>query len=163
MMRRIPRWIIVAAAIVLACTGLIWWYNNLCSGEIDISESVPTQEMLLHIIEHADELAAREDLFSKSTDRNGHAIFSYTANAAYEAAYLWLIDTPDAYEIYGEYARRSNPDFFFLSTPWSELDITFTVAAPGILLVVNDYDAPSVSDAPLREMMSAIESIIGTP
>lgn len=162
-MRQIPKWLVIVVVIVLACVGVKLWYDNLCSGDIDISGSAPSKEMLLHIIEHADELAAREDLFTHGTHVSGHTYIAYTGNSDLEDSFLWLIDGPDAYGTYGHYYRRQDPNFFYFPTPWSELNVLFSACAPGILLVVNDHDAPAISDAPLREMMSAIESVIGTP
>lgn len=74
MMKR--TWLILAV-VVLACVGMKLWYDHLCYGEIDISDSAPSKEMLLHIIEHADELAAREDLFTCSTHVAGHTYIDY--------------------------------------------------------------------------------------
>ena len=66
--RKFPRWIVVLTVGVLVCAVVKVWYDRLCHGEIDISASAPSKEMLLHIIEHADELAAREDWFDVSTN-----------------------------------------------------------------------------------------------
>ena len=162
-MWKIPRWLVITALIVLICTGAKLWYDRLCYGEIDISDSAPSQEMLLYILEHADELAAREDLFECDTYVEGRIIITYTGNPDLENSYLWLIDSSDSYGTYGYYRRSRDPNYFYLATPWSELEISFSACAPGILLVINDYGAPAISDAPLREMMAAIESIIGTP
>jgi len=161
--RKFPRWIIVLAVIVLVCAGVKVWYDRLCYGEIDISDSAPSKEMLLHILEHADELAAREDLFSHGTHVAGHTYIAYIGNPDLENSYIWLNDSSDAYGTYAYYRRYRDPNFFNFLTPWSDLEISFSACAPGILLVINDYDAPVVSDAPLREMMSAIESVIGRP
>lgn len=155
-------WLILAA-IVLACVGIKLWYDHLCYGEIDISDSAPSKAMLLHIIEHVDELAAREDLFTRGTYGPGFPVIYFTGNPEVESSFLWLNDGQDLCETYGHYYRWRDPSFFYIPTPWSELQLSFYACAPGIMLVITDYGAPAVSDAPLREMMSAIESVIGTP
>ncbi|MBQ3157774.1 MAG: hypothetical protein IJB81_12815 [Clostridia bacterium] len=172
MMRRMPRWLVIAAVIVLACVGVKFWYDRLCSGDIDISDSAPSKEMLLHIIEHVDELAAQEELFSVTVDR-GITTVTYTGNPDYHGAYFCyeedshtLLSAPNCeYHTSGQYHRSNHSDFWDVVTPASKINLVFSayVVPPSCMLVLHQFDAPAVSDAPLREMMSAIESVIGTP
>ena len=140
--------------------------------QIDISDSALSKEMLLHIIEHVDELAAREDLFSVTTDR-GITTVTYIGNPdfgwsyfCYEEDSLAILSEPDCqYFASGEYWRSDHSDFWDIVTPASEINLDFSAydIPPSCMLVLNQFDAPAVSAAPLREMMAAIESVIGTP
>ena len=171
-MRRIPRWLVITALIVLICTGAKLWYDRLCYGEIDISDSAPSQEMLLYILEHADELAAREDLFE--VDVQGDDIFvSYIGNPAYEYANIrYFPNAADALaapssslRVSAHYYRNNYSDFWDIVLPWSPLNLNFLIEEERsyVWLNIQDAGAPAISDAPLREMMAAIESVIGTP
>lgn len=171
-MRRIPKWLIILGVVVLVCTGVKLWYDRLCSGIIDISDSAPSKEMLLHIIDHVDALAAREDLFSVTTDR-GITTVTYTGNPdlrrsyfCYEEGSREQLAKPDCkYYTSGEYWRSDHSDFWDIVTPASEINLEFTVFdhPPSCMLMLYQFDAPAISDAPLREMMEAIESVIGAP
>lgn len=160
-MRRIPKWLIVLTAIVLVCVGVKMWYDRLCYGEIDISGSAPSKEMLLHIAANAKDLLSDERFNGEMNDDGSIDIIRFTDIDA--LAYLQFSGSPDYYYAAGKYARNDEPNLFFLRTPWSAVDLYFTISAPGMLLVVNQYDSNSISDAPLREMMDAIISVIGTP
>lgn len=172
MMRKLPKWLIILVIMVLTCVGVKLWYDQLCSGDIDISHSAPSKEMLLHIIEHVDELAAREDLFSVTTDR-GITTVTYIGNPDFGWSYFCyeedshtILSAPDCqYYTSGKYWRSDHSEFWDIVTPASEINLEFTVYddPPSCMLMLNQFDAPAVSDAPLREMMSAIESVIGTP
>ena len=172
MMRKLPKWLIILLVMMLACVGLKVGYDHLCSGDIDISHSAPSKEMLLHIIEHVDELAAREDLFSVTTDR-GITTVTYIGNPDFGWSYFCyeedshtILSAPDCqYYTSGKYWRSDHSEFWDIVTPASEINLEFTVYydPPSCMLMLNQFDAPAVSDAPLREMMSAIESVIGTP
>lgn len=159
--RKFPRWIVIAVIAVLVCAGTLLAYDRLSVGEIDVSSSAPNEAMLLHIIEHAEELLTDERFTASMSEDGSIEHIKFTDTDA--LAYIQFIHTPREYAAFCRYSRRAEPDFFLLCTPWSPVDLYFTFGAPGILLVVNAYDAPAISDAPLREMMSAIESVIGTP
>lgn len=173
MMRRIPKWLVIVAVIVLACVGVKLWYDNLCSGDIDISGSAPSKEMLLHIIEHVDELAAREDLFALSTNEYGDTTIRHIDDEdATTDAFMMFGDnsaaalrtgTEEIISCSGSYARMNHSDFVDFPTPWSRIQSSFQVCTDSIFFSVVDSDAVDTSDAPLREMMDAIVSVIGTP
>lgn len=171
--RKFPRWVIVLVVIVLVCAGVKVWYDRLCYGEIDISDSAPSKEMLLHILEHADELAAQPDLFEVDTDE-ARTIVDYIGNPSYEYATVTyfedaanaLANHTDTLDVSACYYRDNYSDYWDIVLPWSTLNISINVTQfPGYYayLYIHDSDAETISDAPLREMMSAIESIIGTP
>ena len=160
-MRKIPKWLIVLAAVVLVCAGAKLWYDRLCYGEIDISDSAPSKEMLLHIAANAKDLLSDRRFNGEMNDDGSIDIIKFTDTDA--LAYLQFSNAPDYYYAAGKYVRNAEPNLFFLRTPWSAVDLYFTISAPGMLLVVNQYDSHSISAAPLREMMDAIVSVIGTP
>ncbi len=172
--RKFPRWIIVLAVIVLVCAGVKVWYDRLCYGEIDISDSAPSKEMLLHILEHADELAAREDLFSVTVNDANYTTIRYIGNPDLEEAlFSFFPSVADRLRkestmltVSSYYWRNNLSDFWDIVTPGSQLNLEFHIyeqVMVDFLFAVSDYDASAISDAPLREMMSAIESVIGTP
>ena len=171
--RKFPRWIVVLTVGVLVCAGVKVWYDRLCHGEIDISASAPSKEMLLHIIEHADELAAREDLFDVSTNEYGHTTINYLGNENFlYANFMYspesMQDIANSYTtefVTGRYHRYEHSDFWDIVTPWSECHMTFAIAPQPVsyFLLLEVENVTEISDAPLREMMSAIESVIGTP
>ena len=170
--RKFPRWIIIAAVLVLACVGVKVWYDRLCYGEIDISDSAPSKEMLLHILEHADELAARPDLFEAEIRDDG-ILIEYIGNPDYEFANIRyfpnaaaaLADPSSSLRVRAYYHRNNYSDFWDIVLPWSTLNLNFSIeeGLSYAWLNIQDAGAPAVSDSPLREMMSAIESVIGTP
>ena len=170
--RKFPRWIIIAAVLVLACMGVKVWYDRLCYGEIDISDSAPGKEMLLHIIEHADELAARPDLFEVEIRDDG-TLIEYIGNPDYEFANIHyfpsaadaLADPASTLRVSAYYYRNNYSDFWDIVLPWSTLNLSFLIEEElsYAWLNIQDAGAPAISDAPLREMISAIESVIGTP
>lgn len=172
MMRRMPRWLVIVAVIVLACVGVKVWYDGLCSGDIDISDSAPSKEMLLHIIEHVEELAAQPDLFEVDI-RNDDILIEYIGNPDYEFANIRfypnaadrLADPASSLSVSAYYYRNNYSDFWDIILPWSPLNLNFTIVEnlSFAWLNIQDDDAPAVSDAPLREMMEAIESVIGVP
>lgn len=173
MMRRIHKWLVIVVVIVLACVGVKLWYDNLCSGKIDISGSAPSKEMLLHIIEHVDELAAREDLFAVSTNEYGDTTIRHIdAENATTDAFMMFGDnsatalrtgTEEIISCNGNYTRMSHSDFVDFPTPWSRIQSSFLICTDSVFFAVVDSNAADTSDAPLRDMMSAIESVIGTP
>ena len=161
--RRLPPWMIglLIFTIVFAITA---WWNSTSHGIIDISESIPSEAMMLHIGNHMDELLSREDLFTPLTGSDGILDgIRYIGNDSIEIACLYLDDENDNYEYIAHYNRQPDPDFFHIRHPWSGVGNYFIITADGIALTISDYDAKSPSDAPLREMMSVIESVIGTP
>ena len=172
-MRRLPKWLIILAVVVLVCTGVKLWYDRLSFGEIDISNSAPSKEMLLHILEHTEELAARPELFE--VDIMGDDILvSYIGNPAYEYANIRyfpdaaavLADPTSSLNVSAHYFRNNYSDFWDIVLPWSSLNLNFLIEErPGsyVWLNIQDDGAPAVSDAPLREMLHAITSVIGTP
>ena len=170
--RKFPRWSIVLAVIVLVCAGVKVWYDRLCYGEIDISDSAPSKEMLLHILEHADELAARPDLFEAEIRDDG-ILIEYIGNPDYEFANIRyfpnaaaaLADPSSSLRVRAYYHRNNYSDFWDIVLPWSTLNLNFSIeeGLSYAWLNIQDAGAPAVSDSPLREMMSAIESVIGTP
>lgn len=172
MMRRIPKWLVIMAVIVLACVGVKLWYDNLCSGNIDISGSAPSKEMLLHIIEHVDELAAHPDLFEVDI-RDDDILIEYIGNPDYEFANIRffpnaadrLADPASSLRVSAYYYRNNYSVFWDIILPWSPLNLNFIIEEnlSYAWLNIQDDDAPAISDAPLREMMSAIVSVIGTP
>ena len=172
-MRKIPKWLVISAAVVLVCTGVKLWYDRLCSGEIDIADSAPSKEMLLYIIEHVDELAAKPDLFEVEIRDNDTIFVDYIGNPSYEFAnILYFPDAADALadpasslRVSAYYYRNNYSDFWDIVLPWSPLNLTFLIEEElsYAWLNIQDAGAPAISDAPLREMMSAIESVIGTP
>ena len=175
MMRRIPKWLVIVAVIVLACVGVKLWYDNLCSGDIDISGSAPSKEMLLHIIKHVDELAAREDLFTLFDYNDGAKTLWYGDNyiCFTEDAEAYLSNPSAKLSISGRYWRQSHVSsslYFYAPDSWispsTPLHVQFSIADEQfntLVLYVRAEDVSEVSDAPLREMMDAIVSVIGTP
>ena len=173
MMRRTPKWLIVLIVVVLVCTGAKLWYDRLCYGEIDISGSAPSKEMLLHIIEHVDELAARPDLFEVEIRDDDTIFVDYIGNPSYEFAnILYFPDAADALadpasslRVSAHYYRNNYSDFWDIVLPWSPLNLNFIIEEnlSYAWLNIQDAGAPAISDAPLREMMEAIESVIGAP
>ena len=173
MMRRIPKWLVIVVVVVLACVGVKVWYDRLSFGDIDISDCAPSKEMLLHILEHSEELAAWPDLFE--VDIMGDDILvSYIGNPAYEYANIRyfpeaaavLADPASSLNVSAHYYRNNYSNFWDIVLPWSSLNLNFLIEErPGSYawLNIQDDGAPAVSDAPLREMMAAIESVIGTP
>lgn len=172
-MQKAPKWLLILAVITVVCTGVKLWYDNLCSGKVDISDSAPSKEMLLHIIEHADELAAREDLFSVSTNEYGdttirHIDYENMTTDAYmmfgeNSAEALRTGSEDIQSASGSYTRMNHSDFCDMPTPWSRIQSRFLICTESIFFAVVDTNAVDTSDAPLRRMMSAIESVIGTP
>ena len=164
-------WLILAA-IVLVCVGVKMWYDRLCYGEIDISASAPSKEMLLHILEHADELAAQPDLFEVDI-RDDDILIGYIGNPDYEFANIRyfpnaadkMADPASSLRVSAHYYRNNYSDFWDIVLPWSPLNLNFIIEEnlSYAWLNIQDDDAPAISDAPLREMMSAIVSVIGTP
>ena len=65
----------------------------------------------------------------------------------------------------GRYQRYEQSDFWDIVTPWSECHMTFAIAPQPVsyFLLLEVENVTEISDAPLREMMSAIERVIGTP
>lgn len=171
--RQFPRWIVITAVIVLICAGVKVWYDRLCYGEIDISDIAPSKEMLLHILEHVDELAARPDLFEVEIRDDDTTLVYYIGNPSYEYAnILYFPDAADALadpasslRVSAHYYRNNYSDFWDIVLPWSTLNLNFSIEEElsYAWLIIQDAGAPAISDAPLREMMSAIESVIGTP
>lgn len=171
-MRKIPKWLIIMAVIVLFCTGVKLWYDRLCYGEIDISDSAPSKEMLLHIIEHVDELAARPDLFEVDI-RDDDILIGYIGNPDYEFANIRffpnaadrLANPASSLRVSAHYYRNNYSDFWDIVLPWSPLNLNFIIEEnlSYAWLNIQDAGASAISDAPLREMMSAIQSVIGTP
>ena len=172
MMRRIPKWLVIMVVIVLACVGVKLWYDRLSFGDIDISDCAPNKEMLLHILEHADELAARPDLFEVDI-MDDDILVSYIGNPAYEYANIRyfpnaadaLADPASSLRVSAHYYRNNYSDFWDIVLPWSPLNLNFIIEEnlSYAWLNIQDAGASAISDAPLREMMSAIESVIGTP
>ena len=172
-MRRIPKWVVALVAVALIFTGVKLWYDDLCEGTIDISDSAPSKEMLLHIIEHVDELAAREDLFHVSTNEYGdttirHIDYEDMTTDAYmmfgeNSAEALRTGTEEIISCSGSYTRMNHSDFIDFPTPFSRIQSSFLICTDSVLFTVVDSNAADTSDAPLREMMSAIESVIGTP
>lgn len=160
-MRKMPKWLVVLAVIVLVCAGVKVWYDRLCYGEIDISGSAPSKEMLLHIAANAKALVSDERFKGELNDDGSVDSIRFIDTDA--LAYLQFTAAPDYFYASGKYARNAEPDIFLLRLPWSTVDLYFTISCPGMLLVVNQYDTKHISDAPLREMMAAIESVIGAP
>lgn len=160
-MQRIPKWLVITVVVVLVCAGAKLWYDRLCHGEINISSSAPGKEMLLHIAANAKDLLSDERFKGELKDDGSVDFIKFTDTDA--LAYLQFSDAPNYYYAAGKYARNAEPNFFLLRMPWSTVDLYFTISAPGMLLVVNQYDCKNISDAPLREMMDAIVSVIGTP
>lgn len=165
-------WIILAV-IVFACVGAKVWYDRLCYGEIDISDSAPSKEMLLHILEHVDELAARPDLFEVDIRDDDTIFVDYIGNPSYEYASILyfpdaavaLADPASSLRVSAYYYRNNYSDFWDIVLPWSPLNLSFLIeeGLSYAWLNIQDEGASAISDAPLREMMSAIESVIGTP
>lgn len=165
-------WIILAV-IMLAYVGAKVWYDRLCYGEIDISDSAPSKEMLLHIIEHVDELAARPDLFEVDIRDDDTIFVDYIGNPSYEYASILyfpdaavaLADPASSLRVSAYYYRNNYSDFWDIVLPWSPLNLSFLIeeGLSYAWLNIQDEGASAISDAPLREMMSAIESVIGTP
>ena len=174
-MRKIPKWLVIMVVIVVACVGAKLWYDHLCYGEIDISDSAPSKEMLLHIIEHVDELAAREDLFTLFDYNDGAKTLWYGDNyiCFTEDAEAYLSNPSAKLSISGRYWRQSHVSsslYFYAPDSWispsTPLHVQFTIADEQfntLILYVRAEDVSEVSDAPLREMMDAIVSVIGTP
>lgn len=171
-MRRTPKWLIVLVAVALVCTGVKLWYDRLCYGEIDISDCAPSKEMLLHILEHADELAACSDLFEVDI-RDDDILIEYIGNPDYEFANIRyfpgaadrLAEPASSLRVSAHYHRNHYSDFWDIVLPWSPLNLNFIIEEnlSYAWLNIQDAGAPAISDTPLREMLSAIESVIGTP
>lgn len=129
--------------------------------------------MLLHIIEHVDELAAQEDLFAVSTNEYGHTSIDYLGNEDFlYANFIYspesAQDIADSYTtefVTGSYQRYEHSDFWNIATPWSDCHMTFAIAPQPVsyFLLLQVTNVTDISDALLREMMSAIESVIGAP
>ena len=161
--RKSPRWMIILLIFTIVFAITAWW-NSTSYGIIDISESIPSEAMMLHIGNHIDELLSREDLFTPLTGPDGILDgIRYIGSDSIEIACLYLDDENDNYEYIAHYKRQPDPDFFHIRHPWSGVGNHFIITADGIALAISDYDTESPSDAPLREMMSAVESVIGTP
>ena len=169
--RKVIGWIVVLTAVVLICAGTKVWYDRLCSGKIDISDSAPDKEMLLHIIEHVDELAAREDLFAVSTNEYGDTTIRHigrerTTTDAYimfgeNSAEALRTNQEEILTASGSYTRMNHSDFIDFPTPWSRIQAHFVIGTKSVFFAVQDTDAADTSDAPLREMMDAVISVIG--
>ena len=98
----------------------------------------------------------------------------YIGNPDYEFANILylpdaattLADPASSLKNSAHYYRNNYSDFWDIVLPWSQLNLSILIEEqPGcyVWLNIQDFDAPAVSDAPLREMMAAIESVIGTP
>lgn len=172
-MRKFPKWLMILLALVLVSVGLKVWHDHLSFGDVDISGSAPSKEMLLHILEHADELAARPELFKVDSLDDG-ILVNYIGNPSYEYANIRyfsdaadaLADSASSLKISAHYYRNNYSDFWDVVLPWSQLNLNILIEEQPnsyVWLNIQDFDAPAVSDASLREMMAAIESVIGTP
>lgn len=170
--RTLPRWLLITLLIAAICFGIGLWYDQLCYGEIDTSDSAPTLEMLCHIAEHADELAARDDLFDATVNDNGDTQIDYVGDAG--QTYCSIFFTPEAsarlrngadefIAVRNAYYREDHSVFWDIVTPWSPLNVSFHFLTKTMSLYVHVSDAPDTSDTPLREMMAIIVDIIGTP
>ena len=95
--RRLPRWIIVLLIFTIVFAITAWW-NSTSHGIIDISESIPSEAMMLHIGNHIDELLSREDLFTPLTGPDGILDgIRYIGSNNIEIACLYLDDENDNY------------------------------------------------------------------
>ena len=171
--RKVIGWIILLVAVVLVCVGGKMWYDRLCGGTFRMADSMPDTAMLLHILDHRNELAARNDLFR--VDRDGETtIVHYVGNPAYEYANIHyysgaadaLTDPAATLEGTARYYRSNLSDFWDIVLPWSTLNLNILISQqPGAYAILNiqDLDAPAVSDAALREMLDAVVSVIGAP
>lgn len=170
--RTLPRWLLIAILIAAICFGIGVWYDQLCYGEIDTSDSAPSLEMMCHIAEHADKLAAREDLFDVTVNDYGDTSIYYVGDAG--QTYCSIFFTPEASErlrnrtdefiaVSNTYYREDHSVFWDIVTPWSPLNVSFHFLTKTMSLYVHVSDASDTSDAPLREMMAIIEDVIGTP
>ena len=158
---------------MLVCVGVKVWYDRLCYGKIDISDCAPSKEMLLHILQHTDELAAHSELFGVEVREDDTVFVNYIGNPDYE--YANILYNPDAgsalaepsasLRVSGHYYRSNYSDFWDVVLPWSPLNLNFLIeeSRSYAWLNIQDADAPAISAAPLQEMMDAIISVIGTP
>ena len=168
-----PKWLIILLVVVLICAGMKVWYDHLCSGGIDVSGSAPSKEMLLHIIEHVDELAAYPELFEVEVRDDDTVLVDYIGNPDYEYAnILYFPDAADrlahpasSLKVSAHYYRSNYSDFWDVVLPWSTLHLNFSIVEnlSYAWMNIQDAGATAISDAPLREMMDAIVSVIGTP
>lgn len=129
-------------------------------------------DMLLHIVEHADELAAREDLFDVTVNDNGDTMLYYVGDAGRtycsiffspETAGYLRSGTEEFLAVRSAYYRDDLSGFWDIAAPWSQLNVSFEFLTNTMSFFVSVSDAPDTSDAPLRNMMSVIENVIGTP
>jgi len=174
-MKRLPRRLIILLIIVPLCIAIALLVNHLVQGDIDLSASTPSEATMLHIAAHTEELLAHEDLFVITPNYYGCRQISYIGNPDIDIACLFVpnpvatendIDPSffqHSYSVDARYSHDRDPNFFYWRTPWSRLRVWINVSAPGIWLYIDDFDASEVSDAALREMLTAIENIIGTP
>lgn len=168
--RKFPRWLLITIVAAAVCFAIGLWYDQLCYGEIDISESGPSLEMMCHIAEHVDELAKREDLFDVTVNDSetllyyaGDQVDYFTIIVSSDTAERLRNGTDDFLIAKGAYWREDHSDFWDIVTPWSSISKSFDFLTKTMSLNVHESPAPDTSDAPLREAMSIIESIIGTP
>lgn len=174
-MKKLPRWLIYLLIIIPLCIALALLVDHMVRGDIDVSDSAPSEAMMRHIAAHTEELLAHEELFMITPTFYDFRQISYIGNPDIDIACL-IVPNPVStendiytsffqypYSVESRYIRDMDPNFFYWRTPWSQLRVWVNVSAPGIWLYIDDFDAPAVSDAALREMLAAIERIIGTP
>ncbi len=168
--RKFPWWAIVLVVIALCVCGKIW-YDSSISGEFDVSAHFPTNEELIYIAEHAQDLIEKDERFTRSSEDEGNNSFYFSDGDVF-AQFTILegaideLRNPEAVPmvpVSGIYNRQNASDFVDFPLPWSPVSVNIGVIYEKFAMIVMSVDLDAPTDAPLVEMLGTIESIIGKP
>lgn len=170
-MKKKRRWPVIASVIaalfVLGMAGNIFMLSQHTKGTIELPNSLPSAEMMVHIAANLEQLSGDNGPFSHSADfgivtaldyadDNGLTIMlTLEADASPEEV---LAAEP---QWQGQYLVVS--DLMAAITGSGRYTLLFVCSQGPLVLAITQNDAASISTAPLEEAMALIQSVIGTP
>ena len=171
MLRKKRRWPVIAgvigAFIIVGIAGNIFIMSQSTQGAIELPAELPSQEMMAHIAAHLEQLIEPNGPFTRSEgfgivtalDYANDSGLTITINLRSGASPEEFLTAEPKWQ--GEYLGFS--DLLASLSGSGKYTLMFSCSQGPLVLFITQEDAANVSTTPIKEAMSIIQSVIGTP